>query len=279
MSAGANPGMAQGGAASDSAAPAGRIVIERGEHGIATLLLDRPAKRNAFTLDMYRQFGAAVDELDADDSVRCIVVRGAGGAFCAGSDIGGFDQDRSGAQQARDYADLTLDLTDRLKLTRHPTLACIEGACVGGGLEIAALCDVRIAARSARFGIPINRIGLTLDYRELQDLVGLIGPARTLEILLEGGIFGAQEALEKGLLTRVVDDETLVQQAYDSARRIASGAPLVNRWHKKFVRRLGQPEPLSEQERLEPYACFDTEDYRLGQAAFLNKQRPAFTGR
>ncbi|OZI79625.1 enoyl-CoA hydratase/isomerase family protein [Bordetella genomosp. 2] len=255
------------------------IRTERGEHGIATVLFDRPAKRNAFTLDMYRQFGAAIDALDADDAVRCIVLRGAGGAFCAGSDIGGFGEDRSGAAQAREYADLTLDMTDRLKLTRHPTVACIEGPCVGGGLEIAALCDVRIAARSARFGIPVNRIGLTLDYRELADLVALVGAASTLEILLEGAVFDADDALRKGLLTRVVDDADVVAHAYQCAARIATAAPLVNRWHKKFVRRLAGKQELDEQERLEPYACFDTEDYRIGKAAFLRKEKPAFVGR
>lgn len=255
------------------------IRVQQGSDGIATVLLDRPKKRNAFTLEMYRQFGAAIDALDADDSVRCIVVRGAGGAFCAGSDIGGFDEERGDAQVAREYAELTLDMTDRLKLTRHPTVACIEGACVGGGLEIAALCDVRIAARSARFGIPINRIGLTLDYRELEDLVGLIGPAHALEILLEGSVFGADEAMSKGLLTRVVDDEQVVEHAYQCAARIAKGAPLVNRWHKRFVRKLASGVPLSEAERLEPYACFDTEDYRIGKAAFLRKEKPAFLGR
>lgn len=255
------------------------IRVEHGESGIATVLFDRPEKRNAFTLDMYRQFGAAIDTLDADDAVRCIVLRGAGGAFCAGSDIGGFDEDRSGAEQARDYADLTLDMTDRLKLTRHPTVACIEGVCVGGGLEIASMCDVRIAARSARFGIPINRIGLTLDYRELQDLMALIGPARALEILLEGAVFGAEEAMAKGLLTRVVADESVAEEAHRAAARIASGAPLVNRWHKRFVRKLASGAALDETERLEPYACFDTEDYRIGKAAFLRKEKPTFVGR
>ncbi len=255
------------------------IRMERDERGIVTVLMDRPAKRNAFTLEMYREFGDIFDRLNADDSVRCIVMRGAGGAFCAGSDIGGFDDNRSGAQQARDYAEFTLAMTDRLKLTPHPTVACIEGACVGGGLEIAAMCDVRIAGRSARFGVPINRIGLTLDYRELADLLDLLGAARTLEILLEGHVFSADEALGKGLITRVVDDDVVAIQAYETARRIAAGAPLVNRWHKQFVRRLQAGGALTEPELAQAYACFETEDYRNGQRAFLKKERPVFAGR
>lgn len=255
------------------------ILLERREGGIATLIMDRPEKRNAFTLDMYRDFGALMSELDADESIRCIVVRGAGGAFCAGSDIGGFEDDRDGRAQARDYADFTLEMTDRLRNTRHPTVACIEGVCVGGGLEIASMCDIRIAGRSSRFGIPINRIGLTLDYRELDDLIGVVGPTHALEILLEGHIFGVEEALAKGIVTRFVEDGQVVSEAYATAERISVAAPLVNRWHKAFVRRLRDRTPITEQERAEAYACFDTEDYRVGRAAFSKKIKPAFVGR
>lgn len=255
------------------------IELTRNSDGIATVLMNRPEKRNAFTMEMYRDFGAAFALLDADDSVRCIVVRGAGGAFCAGSDIGGFSEDRDGRTQAREYADFTLEMTDRLKDTRHPTIACIEGVCVGGGLEIASMCDIRIAGRSSRFGIPINRIGITLDYRELADLVAVIGHARALEILLEGQVFGADVAMEKGLLTRIVDDAAVADDAYAAAARIAASAPLVNRWHKKFVRRLRDDRPITPEESDEAYACFDTEDYRLGREAFGQKLKPAFVGR
>ncbi len=255
------------------------IELTRNSDGIATVLMNRPEKRNAFTMEMYRDFGAAFASLEADDSVRCIVVRGAGGAFCAGSDIGGFSEDRDGRTQAREYADFTLEMTDRLKDTRHPTIACIEGVCVGGGLEIASMCDIRIAGRSSRFGIPINRIGITLDYRELADLVAVIGHARALEILLEGQVFGADVAMEKGLLTRIVDDAAVADDAYAAAARIAASAPLVNRWHKKFVRRLRDPRPITPEESDEAYACFDSEDYRLGREAFGQKLKPAFVGR
>ncbi|ODT54634.1 MAG: enoyl-CoA hydratase [Methylobacterium sp. SCN 67-24] len=255
------------------------IDLSRDDQGVVTVLINRPAKRNAFTMEMYRAFGAAFAELEADDGVRCVVVRGAGGHFCAGSDIGGFGEDRDGRQQARDYADFTLEMTDRLKDLRHPTVACIEGVCVGGGLEIAAMCDVRIAARSARFGVPINRIGLTLDYRELADIAAVIGHAAALEMLIEGRVFGAEEALAKGLVTRLADDADIADEAFAAASRIAAAAPLVNRWHKKFIQRLRLSEPLSEAEKDEAYACFDTEDYRLGRDAFARKLKPVFVGR
>lgn len=255
------------------------IDLAREPDGVATVLMNRPAKRNAFTLDMYRDFGRIMGELDADDAVRCVVLRGAGGAFCAGSDIGGFADDRDGPAQAAEYAAFTLAMTDRLKHLRHPTLACIEGVCVGGGLELAAMCDIRIAGRGSRYGIPVNRIGLTVDHQELADLIAVIGATRALEILLEGHVFGAEEAMAKGLLSRVVDDEHVVDQAYAAARRIAAAAPLVNRWHKRFVGQLRAGHALTDAERREAYACFGTDDYRRGREAFASKQVPEFTGR
>ena len=255
------------------------IRLEHAEDGVVTVLIDRPAKRNALTVEMFRQFGEAFTTLDADDAVRCIVVRGTGGHFCAGSDIDGFDDDRDGREQARRYADFTVAMTDCLKLSRHPTIACIQGACVGGGLEIATMCDIRVADRSARFGIPVNRIGLTVDYRELVDLIDIVGHTTALEMLLEGSIFGAEEALNKRVITRIAQDMDVVDMAYGIAATIARTAPLVNRWHKKFVRRLREQRPLTGLESNEAYDCFDTEDYRIGRAAFARKERPAFVGR
>jgi enoyl-CoA hydratase/carnithine racemase len=161
----------------------------------------------------------------------------------------------------------------------HPTVAMIHGACVGGGLEVALMCDLRICGESSRFGIPINRLGLTMGYGELSGLLSVVGPAIALEILLEGRIFGAQEACEKGLVQRVVADESVETEARATAERIAAGAPLVARWHKRFIRRLSPPQQLSADDWNEGFACFDTADYREGLRAFLNKQVPRFSGR
>ncbi len=155
----------------------------------------------------------------------------------------------------------------------------IQGACVGGGLLIASQCDLRICNESARFGVPVKNLGLTESYDELASMLRILGPAASLEILLEGRIWGAREAYEKGLVSRVVPDGDVVAEAYAAARRIAEGAPLVARWHKKFIRRLLDPRPLSAEERAEGYACFDTEDFRAGVAAFLAKRKPEFTGK
>jgi enoyl-CoA hydratase/carnithine racemase len=157
-------------------------------------------------------------------------------------------------------------------------VAQIHGICVGGGMEIAALADVRICGQSSRFGAPIKNLGLVMAYDEMAPLARLVGPSKALEILLEGRIFGADEALQIGFVSRVVDDHKVEAEARDTAQRIASGAPLVARWHKKFARRLQDKTPLTDAERDECFDCFDTRDFQIGVEAFLSKSTPQFKG-
>ena len=161
----------------------------------------------------------------------------------------------------------------------HPTVALIRGVCVGGGLEIALMCDLRICGEGSRFGVPINRLGLTMGYGELAGLLAVVGPAVALEILLEGRVFDAGEALAKGLVHRVVAEGEVEAEVRATAQRIAAGAPLVARWHKRFIRNLSAVPELAAAEWNEGYACFDTEDYREGLRAFLARQKPTFRGR
>lgn len=258
------------------------VLAERdgGNPAIVTVTLNRPAKLNALTRGMWRDLGATVARLSADDSVRCIVIRGAGEkAFSPGNDIAEFETDRSNKAQAIDYGRDMHSTAQALAECRHPLVAQIHGICVGGGLEIAALCDLRICGEGSRFGAPIKNLGLVMAYAEMAPLVNLVGPSVALEILLEGRIFGAQEAKEKGLVTRIVPDEQVAAEARATAERIAEGAPLVARWHKKFARRLADPRPLTDAERDECFDCFDTEDFRIGYAAFLAKRKPQFVGK
>jgi len=155
----------------------------------------------------------------------------------------------------------------------------IHGICVGGGMEIAGLADIRICGESSRFGVPIKNLGLVMAYGEIGALIELAGRATAMEILLEGRVFGAAEAKEKGLVTRVVPDAEVEAEALATAGRIAEGAPLVARWHKKFARRLADPRPLTDEEYDEGFACFGTEDFRIGYEAFLAKKKPEFPGR
>lgn len=255
------------------------ILTERSD-SIATVVLNQPDKLNAMNKRMWIELGSTVRELSSDDSVRCIVVRGAGEkAFCPGADISEFDTERSNRAQAEEYGRVLKETIQTLSDCRHPMVAQIHGVCVGGGLVIASLCDIRICGESSRFGAPVKNLGLVEAHSEMAPLVRIAGPDVTLEILLEGRVFGAAEAKDKRLVTRVVADDQVAAEAMASARRIAEGAPLAARWHKKFVRRLGDPAPITEEEYREAYACFDTEDFRIGREAFLAKQKPVFVGR
>ena len=247
---------------------------------IATVVLNRPEKLNALTKAMWRLLGETIGELAADDGLRCIVLRGAGEkAFSPGNDIAEFATERADKAQAIAYGRVMHGALGALADCRHPLVAQIHGVCVGGGLEIAALCDLRICGRSSRFGVPIKNLGLTMAYAELAPLVRLVGAATALEILLEGRIFDAAEALEKRLVTRVVPDAEVASEVRATAERIAEGAPLVARWHKKFARRLGDPRPIGAAEAEECFDCFDSEDFRIGYASFLAKKKPVFVGR
>ena len=255
------------------------VLVQR-DATIATVVLSNPEKLNALSFAMWIRLGEVMRELEADDGVRCIVLRGAGvKAFAAGADIAEFETVRTNARVAKDYGDKIEGTMRAVAECRHPTVAMIHGVCVGGGLEIASQCDLRICGASSRFGIPINKLGLVVGYGEMGALIDLVGRATALEILLEGRVFGAAEAKEKGLINRVVADAEVEAEALAAAARIAAGAPLVARWHKKFARRLADPRPLSEAERDEGYACFDSEDYRIGFKAFLAKRKPQFKGK
>ena len=253
------------------------VLLERSA-GVATVTLNRPQKLNAMSVAMVSQLAAAFAQVASDSDLRCVLLKGAGRAFCPGADIGEFGQARASRDEAEKFAQHFHSALAAISNCPLPVIAVIRGACVGGGLQLACLCDLRISSENGRFGIPVNRIGLTVDYEELSAIYHVIGAPNLLEMLLEGRILSAAEASRKGLLTRVVADDRLDAEARMTAERVADGAPLVNRWHKKFVRRLGSPEPLTPDEIAESFLCFDTRDYQIGYEAFLNKPKPNWEG-
>jgi enoyl-CoA hydratase/carnithine racemase len=255
------------------------VVLLSRDDDIATVRLNRPDRLNALDRAMWQGLAAIMAEVAGDEAIRCVILRGAGPAFGAGADVAEFASERDTPAKAAAYAEIMGAALNAVRDCPVPTVAQIHGACVGAGLEIAIHCDLRIAADSSKFGAPVQRLGITMPYPEIAALVDLVGHATTLEILLEGRLFGAPEAYEKGLVSRVVPEASLDEEVKATVRRIADGAPLVHRWHKKFVRRLLDPKPLSAAEIAESYAACGTEDYRAGIAAFLAKEKPRFQGR
>lgn len=257
----------------------GRITVDKA-CSIATVTIANEERLNALSAAMWAELDGCFRTLSEDADLRCIILKGAGdAAFAAGAEISSFERDRRDSESAKRYGKLTHAALTSISDCIHPVIASIKGVCVGGGLEIASRCDMRICGQSARFGIPVKRLGLVVAYDEIAALLRLISPAAALEILLEGRVFTAAEALHKGLVHRCVADNEVETETAATAKRIASGAPLVARWHKKFVARLLKSVPLTPEEADECYTCFDTEDFRAGVEAFLAKQDPVFTGR
>ena len=247
---------------------------------IATVILNRADKLNALNRAMWIGVAEVFTTLDADEDLRCVILRGAGDkAMGPGADITEFAEQRADARQGAAYGGLMHRAMGMIRACRHPVIAMIKGLCVGGALELALMCDLRICGSDSRFGIPINRLGLVMAYPEIAALLASVAPAAALEILFEGRVFDAGEAERKGLVNRIVKPGEVEGEVMETARRIAQGAPLVNRWHKKFVYRVASGAPVTAEDAAEGFACFDTDDFREGVRAFLAKQTPEFKGK
>jgi enoyl-CoA hydratase/carnithine racemase len=249
------------------------------EGAVATVTLNRPERLNALDLAMWHRLGEVLREIEADPSLRALRVQGAGQAFAAGADLAEFAAARATAEDAEAYGRVMVAALHGLRDLKLPTVAMIRGACVGAGLEIAIMCDLRIAAEGSRFGVPIQKVGVVMPWPELGDLIEMVGRATALEILLEGRLFEASEAAAKGLVTRVVSAERLETEVAETLRRLTDGAPSSHRLHKRMARRLMDPRPLSPEEWREAYAAVESADYREGLAAFAEKRKPRFSGR
>ena len=258
---------------------AGAVLCAR-DGALATVTLSNPGKLNAVDLAMWESLATTLGTLSADDEIRCVILRGDGDqAFAAGGDLEEFLTRRDTIDRAMAYHAQVGAALQAVANCRHPTIALIQGACIGGGLEIASQCDLRISGESSRFGAPINKLGFSMYPSEMEGLLRLAGAPTVLEMLLEGRIYSAAEAYDKGLVTRVVADSKVADEAHASAHRICAGAPLVASWHKQWVRRLQHDVPLADDELRASFAFLDTEDYREGLSAFLAKRSPRFKGR
>lgn len=255
------------------------ILVER-NGPIATVLLNRPERLNAFDRSMWQGLGDICESLGADSTLRCLIMRGADGRiFTTGADIKTFATERGYPDQAKAYDHIMRRALTVVRAHSHPVVAAIDGLCLGGGLALAAVADIRLCGEGSQFGVPVNQLGLPMPLPEIETIMHLIGHARMLEILLEGRLFSANEALAMGLVNRVVTDDKVSTEATSVAQRIAAGAPLVNRWHRRFIRQLVESQPVTTYELDECYQFFKTEDYQEGLTAFQERRSPVFKGR
>ena len=255
---------------------AGRVFADGPDaHGVVRLCISHPAKLNALSVAMWRELREGVVAMSAPGSAaRVLIVHGEGGTFAAGGDIEEFPQFRFDEHTLRHFhEDEVAPALQALLDCPLPVIAQIEGACVGGGLEIAACCDIRIAGRSSRFGIPIAKLGFPLAPLEAQ-MVSRVLPLPLLrELLLEARLMDAAEALARGVVNRVVADDQVAQEATQSAQRMAQLSPQAARLNKITLRQLSEDGPTPDQRRAH-YAYADSAEHREGLAAFLEK-RPA----
>jgi enoyl-CoA hydratase len=245
---------------------------------IGFIVFNRPHARNALTFAMYERVAAICEAINQDGSVKVLVLSGAGDkAFASGTDISQFKAFKT-PQDALDYEARIDRVLSTLEQVRVPTIAAVAGACTGGGAGIAACCDIRIGATTARFGFPIARtLGNCLAMSNLSRLAALIGPARVKDVIFTARLVEAAEALSIGLLSEMVEANALMTRAEQLARLIAGHAPLTLRATKEALRRLRQNLTRQDGEDL-ILMCYMSRDFREGMDAFLNKRAPQWTG-
>jgi enoyl-CoA hydratase len=255
------------------------ILLTR-DGAVATVTINRPEKRNALDAASWTRIGDIFTDLSADTDLRCVVVTGAGDkAFGSGNDISEFDTLRANAEQVMPYNDNAIRTVLAVEKSLHPTIARIQGFCMGGGLEIALCCDIRIAATDSKFGLPVKNMGIFLDPALADTLVRAVGRATALEMVLEGRILNAEEALSRGIITRVVETGDLDAEIDATVERVLAGAPLAQRYNRMAVRGIEPAAPITDEDKIRAASYADSEDYNNAWTSFIAKQKAEFKGR
>jgi enoyl-CoA hydratase/carnithine racemase len=257
-------------------------LIVKKDQGVGYLGLNQPEKHNAISYDMWQGIAEAMDDFEGDDRVRVIVVSGEGGrAFSAGADISQFEERRGSKEATEVYNKAIGQASQKLATIPKPTLARIEGYCIGGGLAVALCCDLRIASDDSQFGIPAARLGLGYGFGGICSLVNLVGAGRAKEILFTAKRFPASEAYDMGLVNRVLNRDEMDDFVNDYAETIAGNAPLTIKACKQVIAEIGKEPDDRDLDFCKQLVedCFASEDYQEGRKAFMEKRKPVFRGK
>jgi enoyl-CoA hydratase len=261
--------------------PSERMIAEK-DGAIGWMIFNNPERRNALSLDMWQAMPVILEHFERDPDVRVVVLKGAGDkAFVSGADISQFEKQRSSAESIAQYDKIAEVANAKLQDYRKPVIAMIHGFCIGGGVGVALHCDLRIAADSARFGVPAARLGLGYRWAGVKKLVDLVGPSFAKEIFFTARHFNAAEALAMGLINRAVPEAELESYVRNYCALIAENAPLTMEAVKGVVGELAKPGAQIDRAHCEALVarCFDSQDYIEGRRAFMEKRRPVFSGK
>ncbi len=259
----------------------GRIRVEK-EDGIGWVVFDHPERRNAITIEMWEEIPRAVDAHARDPEVRVVILRGAGEeAFVSGADISEFERVRTGREASAEYDARNQRAFHALAHLEKPLLAMIHGFCVGGGCAIAVNADLRYAAEDAVFAIPAARLGLGYALRGVETLVQVVGPSNAKELLFTAQRLRAPRALQMGLVNAVLPKAELETHVREVASILAANAPLTLRSVKLAVREIAKDASARDEAAVDEAVrrCFESDDYKEGVRAFLEKRPPRFRGR
>jgi enoyl-CoA hydratase len=257
-------------------------MLARVADGIGWMTFNNPERHNAVSMEMWQAAERILTDFAADDAVRVVVVTGAGGkAFVSGADISKFESERSGEEAVNAYQVQTAKVYDLLAGCPKPTIAMIQGHCIGGGTALAVCCDMRICGETASFGVPAAKLGLGYAYPGLKRLVDVVGPAFAKEIFYTGRQFDVAEALAMGLINRAVPGDELENYVKNYADTIAANAPLTLKAVKFIVGETVKDESKRDLARANELVenCFTSQDYIEGRRAFMEKRKPVFTGK
>lgn len=261
---------------------AGGKILQTSANGVGIITFNNPEKRNAISLEMWEGLGHSLTNLRDDPAIRVVILRGAGDkAFVSGADISQFETERHNAAASEDYARRSAAQRALLASYPKPTIASINGFCLGGGLQIAMSADIRIAAANSQFGIPAARLGIAYGYDGLRNLVSLVGPSQARLLMYTGMRIEAAEAARIGLIDRIVADTDLQSATAEIAQTIAENAPLAVQAAKITIAEVLKDPSARDMEAVRRIgaACMDSEDFREGRRAFMEKRKPRFVGK